>query len=110
MLGAFSYFLDGMSGGDAAHAATGVVTTQDARTRGSVFNSQPEVGAAELLLKNKKKRKSPLELLLTPAIPLVQALTPCNRGRCVDTGNSTGILGCAVLESALGNFKKMPLQ
>ena len=90
-----------MSGGDTAQAATGgVLTTQDARTRGNLFNSQP-VGYEN---KNKKMRKSPLELLLTPAIPLLHALTPCNRGRCLESGNTTGVLGCAVLESALGKL------
>jgi hypothetical protein len=108
MLGAFSYFLDGMSGNDTAHAA-GVVTTQDARTRSNVFNSK---ATGRLIEDRKNKNKSPLELLLTPAIPLFHALTPCSGGRCLtnDSSNSNGVLACAVLESALGNFRKISWQ
>ncbi|KAG7668646.1 hypothetical protein Ndes2526B_g03730 [Nannochloris sp. 'desiccata'] len=111
-LGAFSYFLDGMSGADTAHAA-GVVTTQDARTRSNLFNSTATEGAGQMMenRKNINKNKSPLELLLTPAIPLLHALNPCNGGRCLTDDSSSGSLGCAVLESALGrNFKKVPWQ
>jgi hypothetical protein len=101
MLGAFSYFLDG----DTAQAAV-VVTSQDARIRSNLFYSPGrEGGAAE---NNKKNKKSPLELLLSPAIPLLHALTPCNGGRCLDNEHSNNIFGCAVLESALGNIKKLP--
>jgi len=112
MLGAFSYFLDGMSAGDTAQAA-GVVTTQDARTRSNTFNSTPTEAAEKMMQerRNKNKNKSPLELLLSPAIPLFHALTPCNGGRCLtNDSSSNNVLACAVLESALGNFRKVPQQ
>jgi hypothetical protein len=106
MFGAFSYFLDGMSGGDAAQAAGLVTSSHDARTRGDLFNSNSATMPTTMTGRKNRNRKSLLEILLSPAIPLIHALTPCNRGRCLTNENSSsGIIGCAVLESALGHFK-----
>ncbi len=92
-----------MSGGDAAQASELIVTAQDARTRSNLFNSQVTTPTEGVTGKSKINKKSPLELLLSPAIPLIHALTPCNNGRCLTNEDSTSMLGCAVVEGVLGN-------
>ena len=71
MLGAFSFFLDGMAGPDApAYAAT--------------WPPSSAGGAAAFLEGGRRsgggpapRERSPIELLLSPAMPLLAALTPC---------------------------------
>jgi import inner membrane translocase subunit TIM22 len=61
MFGAFSYFLDGMAGGGDGEAVA-------ATLQGGGSGSGHE----------KKREKSALELLLSPAVPLARALAPCS--------------------------------
>jgi hypothetical protein len=60
MLGAFSYFLDGMAGGEAANASTLSAAGDGAGGRGGG-----------------RRQRSLIEQLLSPAIPVVMVLQPC---------------------------------
>ena len=86
MLGAFSYFLDGMAGGEATayaadHGSDTNSSSSTARSRGAMFMAPP------LSSQNgRKKELSPVEMLLSPAIPLLHALNPCGGNRCAAVG------------------------
>lgn len=77
MLGAFSYFLDGMAA-DAAQAG--------------VLHGTPSL--SQQGVRGGKRDRSPLELLLSPAVPLLAALQPC-RGMLNDA--SEEVVGCKVI-------------
>ena len=63
MLGFFSYFVDGMTGSPAEAATHGSGS-------GSGEGSQREAA----------KQRGPIELLLSPAVPLLAAVAPCAFG------------------------------
>lgn len=98
MLGIFSYFIDGFSG-DTANASDLQNSTNRSRTR-----ADPSINMPRTIGGTRKKEMSPVEMLLSPAMPLLHALNPCRGGRCIGLpgsnafGSSTDeeILGCKV--------------
>lgn len=79
MLGGFSYFVDGMAGGDAqAHAAS--VKPGDSTWPATSGSSRDNVvafwGAGDEAA-GRRRDRSRVEMLLTPAMPLLAALAPC---------------------------------
>lgn len=87
MLGAFSYFLDGMAGGGDSPAqaasipdAAEFMFTQHSPNNGAQHHRQQQGSG--------RRERSPIELLLTPAIPLLEALKPCRVSEKNETGGS----------------------
>jgi hypothetical protein len=93
MLGAFSFFVDGVSG--PAQAASGSAAGGGGGSGPGRFSSSGSLDGGG---QQGQRQRSAVELLLSPAMPLLAGLAPCAFGAGNDDGGSgDSVAGCRVL-------------
>jgi hypothetical protein len=94
MLGAFSFFVDGVGG--PAQAASGAAAGGGAGAGPGTPSSSGSLGGGGGGQQGQRQR-SAVELLLSPAMPLLAGLAPCAFGAGEDGGSGGSGAGCWVL-------------
>ena len=123
MFGIFSYFIDGFSPETANAAGLQKLNIKDTMsTTGTEnnFNDFGEPSSSDFFTRvvgglstrgggGRKKDLNPVEMFLSPAMPLFHVLNPCRGGRCIGLPGSSGfslddeeIVGCNVVSRILG--------
>lgn len=88
MLGLFSYFMDGVGGGEAQAAA---VPAGGPGSSGSSGSRRRRSREQEEQLQRWQQRRSALDLLLSPAMPLLAAVAPCAFAAEQSAGGGCGV-------------------